>query len=96
MLLIEFLLLQVFFVARAARTRILRPCFRLSSPLSTSFLTVASPPLVNSPDSSSRGEHRLPDRFSLVRTQQHRRSHAGEARAAPFWCTPSWSPGPPL
>jgi hypothetical protein len=51
---------------------------------------------VNSPGSSSRGEHRLPDRFSLVRTQQHQRSHAGEARAAPFWCTPSWSLGPPL
>jgi hypothetical protein len=39
---------------------------------------------VNSPGSSSCGEHRLPDHFSLVRTPQHRCQHGSEARAAPF------------
>jgi hypothetical protein len=39
---------------------------------------------VNSPGSSSRGEHRLPGCFSLESTPQHRRPHAREPRAAPF------------
>jgi hypothetical protein len=66
LMLIEFLLLQViFFIVRTGRTRSSRPCFRLSSPPSTNFLTVASPSLVNTPNSSSRGEHHLPGRFSL-------------------------------
>jgi hypothetical protein len=63
---------------RTGRTRSSRPCFRLSSPPSTNFLTVVSPSLVNSLDSSSRGEHHLPSCFSLKRTPQHRRPHAGE------------------
>jgi hypothetical protein len=45
---------------------------------------------VNSPNSSSRGEHHLPGCFSLERTPQHRRPHAGEPRAAPFRCRPPW------
>jgi hypothetical protein len=50
----------------------------------------ASPSLVNTLNSSSRGEHHLPGCFSLERTLQHRRPHAGEPRAAPFWCRPPW------